>query len=175
MVSNKDLEAGLKAMADDFHLPGGGRKKLSRLVVGYLWWFDAAEQRGMSWQDMIRAMAAAGVSGRGANPISVGTLSSTVWRVRTKDREASGAREQERLGQAPILPIGQPRRSTKSRGTGQTQQGRRKASPQEGDDDPASRPASKRAAGGDRPDRVNKDVLAFMDRARAVRRRSGDD
>ena len=112
MVSNKELEAGLKAMADDFHLPGGGRKKLSRLVVGYLWWFDAAEQRGMSCQDMIRAMTAAGVTGRGAKPISVGTLSSTVWRVRTKDREASGAPEQERLGQAPILPIGQPLRST---------------------------------------------------------------
>ncbi|WP_454642880.1 hypothetical protein [Bradyrhizobium liaoningense] len=175
MVSNKELEAGLKAMADDFHLPGGGRKKLSRLVVGYLWWFDAAEQRGMSWQDMIRAMTAAGVTGRGAKPISVGTLSSTVWRVRTKDREASGAPEQERLGQAPILPIGQPLRSTKSRGSRQTQQGRRKASPQNDDGALTDRPASKRSAGGDRLGRANKDVLAFMDRARAVRRRSEDD
>jgi hypothetical protein len=25
MVSNKELEAGLEAMAEDFHLPGGGR------------------------------------------------------------------------------------------------------------------------------------------------------
>ncbi|MBA1914253.1 hypothetical protein HLX87_24200 [Escherichia coli] len=50
-------------MAEDFHLPGGGRKKLSRLVVGHLWWFDAAEQRGMSWWDMIRAMTSAGVTG----------------------------------------------------------------------------------------------------------------
>ncbi|NVL89312.1 hypothetical protein HWN76_27805 [Escherichia coli] len=63
MVSNKKREAGLKAMAEDFHLPGGGRKKLSRLVVGNLWWFDAAEQRGMSWWDMIRAMTSAGVTG----------------------------------------------------------------------------------------------------------------
>jgi len=61
MISNKELEAGLKAMAEDLHLPGGARKKLSRLVAAHLWWFDAAERRGMSWRDMIRAMAAAGV------------------------------------------------------------------------------------------------------------------
>jgi hypothetical protein len=34
MVDNKELESGLKAMAEDFHLPGGGHKKLSRLVAG---------------------------------------------------------------------------------------------------------------------------------------------
>lgn len=175
MISNKELEAGLRAMAEDFHLPGGGRKKLSRLVVGHMWWFDAAEQRGMSWRDMIQAMTAAGVTGRGTKPVSVGTLSSTVWRVRTKDGEANGAREQERLGPAPNLPSGHPRKSTKSRGSGQTQQGRRKASPQNDDGAQADRPASKRSAGGDRLGRANKDVLAFMDRARAVRRRSEDD
>jgi hypothetical protein len=35
MVDNKELESGLKAMAKDFHLPGGGHKKLSRLVAAY--------------------------------------------------------------------------------------------------------------------------------------------
>ena len=174
MVGNKELEAGLKAMAEDFHLPGGGRKKLARLVVGHLWWFDAAEQRGMSWQDMIRAMTAAGVNGRGNKPITVGTLSSTVWRVRTKG-EASGAREQERPGPTPTLPSGQTRKSTKNCGTGQPRQRIRKAPPENSDDDELSRPAPKWAVDRERSGRANKHVRAFMDRARAVRRRSADD
>ena len=31
MVDNKELESGLKAMAEDFHLPGREHKKLSQL------------------------------------------------------------------------------------------------------------------------------------------------
>ena len=175
MVTNKELEAGLKAMAEEFHLPGGARKKLSRLVMGHLWWFDAAEQRGMTWQDMTRAMAAAGMTGRGAKPVSVGTLSSTVWRARTKGGEAKGAREPERLGPAPIPLSGHPRNSTRDRGTGKPQRGGRKASAQSCDGAKVDRPAAKPAGGGDRVGRANKDVFAFMDRARAVRRRSQDD
>jgi hypothetical protein len=176
MVSNKELEAGLKAMAEDFHLPGGARKRLSRLVAGHLWWFDAAEQRGMSWRDMIRALAAAGVTGKGTKPVSVGTLSSTVWRARTKTAgEADGLCIEGRPGPKAIEPRGQPWRSPKRQPPVQTQQDRRRASPQNVDDARAGRPASKQPAGGDRPGRVNKDALAFMDRARAVRRRSEDD
>ena len=67
-MSNKELEAGLKAMTEDFHLPGGGRKKLAQLVGGHMSWFDAAERRGMSWNDMIRALTAAGVTGRRGKP-----------------------------------------------------------------------------------------------------------
>ena len=36
MVDNKELESGLKVMAEDFHLPGGGHKKLSHLVAGHI-------------------------------------------------------------------------------------------------------------------------------------------
>ena len=31
-------------MAEDFHLPAGGRMKLSQLVAGHLHWFEAAER-----------------------------------------------------------------------------------------------------------------------------------
>jgi hypothetical protein len=60
MANNKELQSGLRAMTEDFQLPGGGRKKLARLVAVHLWWFEAAGARGMSWQDMIRALTAAG-------------------------------------------------------------------------------------------------------------------
>jgi len=116
-----------------------------------------------------------GVTFSGAKPVSVGTLSSAVWRARVKGREANGAREQQRLGPAPIPLSGHPRKSTVGRAIGQTRQGKRKASPQNGDGAQVDRPAAKRSAGGDRLGQANKDVLGFMDRARAVRRRSEDD
>lgn len=175
MISNKELEEGLKVMAEDFHLLGGARKKLSRLVAEHLWWFDAAERRGMSWRDMIRAMATAGVTGREAKPVSVGTLSSSVWRARTKAaEEADSPRPEGRPRPKPSEPRGQPRRIAKRQPAVQTQQDRQKVSKQNDDARPA-RPAPKQPAGGDRPNRVNREVLAFMDRARAVRRRSEDD
>lgn len=73
-------------MAEDFRLPGGGRKKLSRLVAGHLWWFDAGARRGMGWRDMIQALTAAGVTGKGGRPLNVGTLSSTVFANARKQR-----------------------------------------------------------------------------------------
>jgi hypothetical protein len=45
MARNKELEDGLKMMAEDFRLPGGGRMKLSRLVAKHLGWFEAAQRR----------------------------------------------------------------------------------------------------------------------------------
>ena len=174
MTNNKALEAGLKAMAEDFHLPGGGRKKLSRLVAGHLWWFDAAELRGMSWRDMISALTAAGVTGRGGQPVSVGTLSSTVWRARTeKEDEVDNRPLQE--SSAPEPARKPPRRKANLHPAAPLPKGKRTPSQQVGRDGLAGRAtstSSTRATDGDRANRGNKDVLAFMDRARTVRRRS---
>lgn len=79
-----ELEAGLEAIAKDFVLPGGGRLRIARLVVNHLEWFDATEARGMTWQDMARAMAAAGVTDKHGKALSTGTLSSAVWRARDR-------------------------------------------------------------------------------------------
>jgi hypothetical protein len=84
MATNKDIEAGAKAIAADLARPGGGRKKLARVVGDHLDWFDAVEARGLTWNDMTRLLFAAGAKGRGSRPISVGTLSSAVWRKRKK-------------------------------------------------------------------------------------------
>jgi hypothetical protein len=54
MVTNKELEAGLKAIAEDFRLPGGDGRSCRLLVTGHLAWFDTAERRGMGWRGMIR-------------------------------------------------------------------------------------------------------------------------
>ena len=89
MLTDKQIEAGAKALAADASLPGGGLKKLARLVSEHLYWFDAAEKRGMTWGDMSRLLFAAGVRGPGGRPIPIGTLSSTVWRKRQKAISAS--------------------------------------------------------------------------------------
>jgi len=175
MANNKELEAGLRAMTEDFHLPGGGRKKLSQLVAGHLHWFDAAERRGMGWRDMIRALTAAGVTGTSGKPLSVGTLSATVWRKRaeaekTKDRAGRNARLAS-PGPAPQHP--RPSKQAKHFSAGQAPRSKRGVSGPIGDQAQANRqsliPSDHLAhETGSR----NKDVLAFMDRARAVRRPS---
>ena len=83
VLTNKQIEAGAKAIAEDMMLPGGGRKKLARVVSDHLDWFDAVEARGLTWGDMSRLLLAAGAHGSDGRAIPVGTLSSTVWRKRS--------------------------------------------------------------------------------------------
>lgn len=82
MLSNKQIEAGAKTIAEDMMLPGGGRKKLARVVENHLDWFAAVEARGLTWGDISRLLLAAGAKGGNGRAISTGTLSSTVWRKR---------------------------------------------------------------------------------------------
>jgi hypothetical protein len=82
MAINNEIEAGAKAIAEDLRLPGGGLKKLARVVEDHLDWFDTVEARGLTWPDMSRLLFAAGAKGRNGRPFSVGTLYSTVWRKR---------------------------------------------------------------------------------------------
>jgi hypothetical protein len=174
MARNSELESGLRTMAEDFHLPAGGRMKLSRLVAEHLDWFDAAERRGMGWRDMIRAMTAAGITGRSGPPLSIGTLSSTVWRERLQaaqqaDNRRGRAMPLERIDSRPRPPSEATRVSAN-----QARDRKRTVVPHGTDHDrprQAAPASSKRSnSGGD--ERSNKDVLAFMDRARSVRRRS---
>jgi hypothetical protein len=82
MATSKEIEAGAKAIAEDLRLPGGGLKKLARVIADHLGWFDAAEARGLTWADMSRLLFAVGAKGQNGRPFSVGTLYSTVWRKR---------------------------------------------------------------------------------------------
>ncbi|WP_028138846.1 hypothetical protein [Bradyrhizobium japonicum] len=170
MASNKELQTGLKAMSEDYHLLNGGRKRLSRLVASHLWWFDAAERRGMSWRDMIGVLTAAGISGRGGQPLSVGTLSSTVWRARAeKEPEADNQGRQRGLEPEASRPRAKAPAKAPRHPAAPLRQERRVASPQDVIEVSNVRRTS---TSSPRLERANKDVLAFMDRARKVRRRS---
>jgi hypothetical protein len=176
MASNKELEAGLKAMTEDYHLLNGGRKRLSRLVASHLWWFDAAERRGMSWRDMIDALTTAGVCGKGGQTLSVGTLSSTVWRARTEKEPDANNQARQR---SPAAEASRPRAKAPAKAprppAAPLRQRRPAAPPHEAVEASTDRRTSTsppRLTDGRRAELANKDLLAFMDRARKVRRRS---
>jgi hypothetical protein len=175
MASNKELEAGLKAMVEDYHLPGGGRKKLSHLVAGHLAWFDAAERRGMGWRDLIGVLTTAGVTRRSGKPLSVGTLSSAVWRKRSEAAEKAGRSRPERLNPPESLNSREKSpREPKHASPEQFRGEKRTVTLQGTDHNKADRRASlppKRPNSGGRA-QTNKEVLAFMDRARALRGRA---
>lgn len=172
MASNKELEAGLKAIARDFHFPGGGRKKLSRLVTEHLAWFDSAERRGMTWRDIITALTAAGVNGRSGRPLSIGTLSATVWRARSEKAAGETERRREQPEQSQRVGVrqeGQPTGTPAERLRGEKHTVVMHRTDQGGPRPVA--PARSKRSNSDGAAQRNKDVLAFMDRARSVRRR----
>lgn len=186
MSRNKDLEAGLKALADDHHLPGGGRKKLSRLVADHMDWFEAAEKRGMGWRDMSKALSAVGVTSKRGKPLSIGTLSSTVWRNRAAIEQksegysrveqssysrdlASGSKPSRRMSEEPKV-FSQLRAAPNAKKPGNGQTAARVPS-KFGHAGPKASPVP--ATNSAKPS--NKDVLDFMNRAKISRTRSRND
>ena len=103
MATSKEIEVGLKAITEDFNLPEGGQKKLSRLVQDHLGWFDVVEARGLTVNDMVRLLFARGVKRKDGRSFSVGTLSSTLWRKRdeAERRVQNVAKLQYRAGALP--------------------------------------------------------------------------
>lgn len=182
VLTNKRIEAGAMAIAEDMMLPGGGRKKLARIVSDHLDWFDAVEARGMTWGDISRLLFAAGAKGRNSRAIPVGTLSSTVWRKRsnaawpgspTSTRSREIDRFSPRMSQAErthIIP-GKPTNHagdqnsiarTKSQHSSKTKQ--RTAQP--------VKPASRTAPSDTTTSKAQ--TLAFMKRAASIRRSQPD-
>lgn len=174
MLTDRQIDAGAKALAADMALPGGGRKKLARLVADHLGWFDAVEARGLTWGDMSRLLFAAGVHGPGGRPIPVGTLSSTVWRKR------------QDAASAPALAL--PRTDRQSRNnesvTPDREGARQKRVPVVTYPEPSSRsrhpmpkatklrPTKPPASG--QSTSTKEQTLAFMQRAATLRRRRTD-
>lgn len=86
------IKEGARRIAAALRSPGG-QIKLARVVGAHLDWFGLVQQRGLSWDQMIRVLANAGATRENGLPFSRGHLSSTVWRAR-----------QERPGMAMVLP-----------------------------------------------------------------------
>jgi hypothetical protein len=164
-VRNREIEAGAKAIASDRMLPGGRRKKLSRLIEDHLAWFDAAEARGMTWDDMIAALFAAGVTRPDGGPLTVGTLSSAVWRRRNR---------------TPVPPptgrVDKPQRSrsAKTQSAPRERPGPLSSKKASGEGDVPAARAGKADQPLDETRPQGAGVLAFMRRAAKMRRLDGD-
>jgi len=118
IMRNRDIEAGANAVAEDFIFPGGGRKKIARLVQEHLDWFNAAEARGMSLDDIVAALTAAGATYEDGSRINPGTLSAALWRKRNKPREGvtperAPNRQPQRLAGTNRRPAGRDADSPK--------------------------------------------------------------
>jgi hypothetical protein len=161
-MKNRDIEVGAKAIASDLTLPGGRRKKLARVVEDHLAWFDAAEARGMTWEDMVAVLSAAGVKGGTGRRLTVGSLSSAVWRKRNEPqpprRSVRRTQPQRLVPRAEKRP-GQARPSRSSR----SKEALERAAPS------PARPVNSGQRGA-KPTSPGTDVLAFMQRAAKMRR-----
>jgi len=164
-VKNRDLEAAAKAIAVDQMLPGGRRKKVSRLVEDHLPWFDAAEARGMTWEDMSAALSVAGVTRPDGRPLSIGTLSSAVWRKRNqatlpeRPHRAAGSPRPMSVEKPPTSRAGLSHSSLNTQSKGDV-----RPTPRSGRVDQPRNDMAPKDAG----------VLAFMHRAAKMRRLDGD-
>jgi hypothetical protein len=185
MESDRKLKLGAKAIADDLHLPGGGKKMLSRVVAHHLEWFDAADARGLTWSDMIRLLSAAGAVGQNGRALLVGTLSSTVWRKRAEAQEADSKASKTgstRLGGprdliSKGLPVSPSFKKALDRtaATGKIRSGRKLPGKNQAGPVQAKAEISEPTKIAREPTSSKKDALAFMKRAAAIRRRSGED
>lgn len=176
-MKNRDIEAGAKAIADDLKLPGGRRKKLARVVTEHLGWFDLAEARGMTWDDMIAVLACAGVKRDNGLPLSRGALSSTVWRKRQEALIASrqgGGREPDVVR---VSKRGKPslrlKPAFKERATAQPGKGGRRGAKGVRANSPAD---GRTAIAGSRTrdENASNAVLAYMQRAARIRRNADE-
>jgi hypothetical protein len=196
MASNKEIEAGARLIAEDLQLPGGGSKKLARVVHNHLEWFDAAEARGMTWSDMSRLLSAAGALGKGGRRLTVGTLSSTVWRKRAEAESKKEVTPQSAQGTRSPKPVrvttrlrpeaavqnavdrGSPAGDDRSSGTRTTKvhgASRRTVTETHKPKNSPSAATQSRSKRPDNPSASKNDVLAFMNRAAAARRRFKED
>jgi hypothetical protein len=189
MITSKEIAAGAKAIAEDLRLPGGGLKKLARVVEDHLGWFDTVEARGLTWADMSRLLFGAGAKGSNGRPFSVGTLYSAVWRKR-EDAKRTGvasssksameiqafAHVSPRQGRSARAPkwrenVEQPRKPKQvQRSTLGEPEHRAKKVGTEGVKASTGRQRSTTKSGKVTPrPSSNKDLLAFMQRSAAVR------
>jgi hypothetical protein len=164
---DKELLAGAKTIAEDMKLPGGGSAKLARIIDRHLHWFDAARDRGLEWSDIVTMLFNAGVTRPDGRPLSRGHVSSLVWRKQG---------ERKKLPRAPspsVLVVAKGnghdeyahfRKSVRA----VREQTAKSAPPSPPSGGPRATPSKNPPTGSAKQ---KQDVLAFMKRAAAARKR----
>jgi hypothetical protein len=191
MATSNEIEASARAIAEDLRLPGGGQKKLARVVRNHLDWFDMVEDRGLTWADMSRLLFAAGAKSENGKAFSVSTLYVTVRRMREDAKLVGGAASSSksataiqgskqklppRKGRLDLAPIGSgnvelPREPSQvRRSTSEKPERRSKKEERKQVEASTERRLSPTKSGAILPKASSKkDLLAFMQRSAAVR------
>ena len=82
-TGSDDLTLGARRIAHALAGPAG-HIGLARVVMKELEWFDRAQARGLTWDQVIAVLHAAGAGRQSGLPFSRGHVSSCVWRARKK-------------------------------------------------------------------------------------------
>lgn len=100
---DRQIKEGAKEIAVELAGPGG-QIALDRVVMLHLDWFDLAQNRGMTWPQIVAVLHAAGAGRDNGLPFSAAHLTAVVWRQRQKakanvqdDRLRSHARSDNRI------------------------------------------------------------------------------
>jgi hypothetical protein len=169
---HKDLQAGVRLIAEDFRLPNGRRKKIAKLVKEHWGWLEAAQARGMVVEDILAMLTAAGATYDGGVPIKFATLSNAIWRRRAAqacrpEKAPATSKVQKAAGsRRPAGPAGRKRKQASAAGFIAPAQARSRAGIQAKDRElPVQKPVATGSGAG---------VLKFMRRAAALRRPPDD-
>ena len=90
-VGNSDIMIGAKRIAAALKGPVG-QIKLARVVGQHVRWFEDARSQGMTWDQIVAALTAAGATRADGTPFARGPVSSAVWRAtnRISRKKATG-------------------------------------------------------------------------------------
>lgn len=90
-VGNNDMMIGAKRIAAALKGPVG-QIKLARIVGQHIRWFEDARSQGMTWDQIVVALTAAGAARADQTPFTRGSVSSAVWRAtnRISRKKATG-------------------------------------------------------------------------------------
>ena len=175
MAKDEDIESGARGIAEDFKLPGGRRKAVAKLVRHHLSWFDAAKDRGMAVDDILRLLTRAGATYEDGSSINFDTLSNALWRKRNGKSVEPMQGDKVQLRRPNKGASGRTVEIKNVHKPAAQYRPKRPAHPI--DDNKKEKPGAGLVTGGllgKKPKASSAEVLGFMRRAAVIRRRDLD-
>ena len=112
-MGNNDIMIGARRIAAALKGPVG-QIKLARVVGQHIRWFEDARSQGMTWDQIIAALTAAGATRADGTPFTRGPISSAVWRA---EKSIGRPKPTRPAGAAAAKQRFRPRRSGAISGT----------------------------------------------------------
>jgi hypothetical protein len=167
-MGDSDLMTGAKRIAATLKGPIG-QIKLTRVVGQHLHWFEDVRSRGMTWDQIITVLTAAGATRADGTPFARGHVSSAVWRARKgiSRPKPTGPESASATTSVHTKQRSRPRKSAESSGS---KIPRRDRGPK---DAPTEEQCAPTSGVQTNPDKA--DLMRLMRRAAKLRTSAGDE